>query len=396
MANGIEKLNIQVVKPVSDAKEGLDCNYTEPDLSNDEQYFLSITGRFAPKDYALFKVEKKEEADVYNGSVNSEINKLQNEQEQINNILAENTKLTLNSVLNDTLNSEPALQNAKKIGFIEYAGGNVLNTKTDTTNILNNIQYANNDEKKVVEGAITLLTDWLDEYITNYDAKIAEGINRGDSEVKLSFLLEIRKAIENVDFPIGFGDYSAPEDQYTLGSYSFNLGGYDNYYHLNTDRSILLNAKYLMPTRNYTSYQEIIDAATLTPDTQFSYTDIVFASDEGYYNYCTNYMASVLVHELTHSLHIYNEAVTYYTNDAFDDDFYTSAVEGVDQTFLNQYFGGISITYGSLGISHELNSFEEAVSHGHDKNMDYQTLYVDKGFTIVDDRNELYNFVYKA
>lgn len=387
MSTDISKLNIVTSKPVtSDAVSDLNASYTETD--SDKYYFLYLTSRFAPANGALMNVEKKE--DVINGNVADEIEKIQNETEQIENLVGENTKFSLNSVVNATT---PETASSKKIDFVEYTSGNVINTKTNTTNILNNIQYSNDAEKAVVEGAIDVLTTWLDDYITNYETRVAEGIARGDSEAKLSMLLEIRKAIENCDFPIGFGDYSAPEDEYTLGSYSFMIGGYDNFYHLNTERSILLNAKYLMPEREYDSYQDILDKATGNPDTNFYYTDLVFANDESYYNYCTNYMASVLVHEFTHSLHIYNEAVTYFINDCFDDDFYNTKVEGVDQDFLNTYFGGLEITYGDLAISNELSTFEEVVSHGHENNMDYIGLYVNQGFTIEDDRKELLNFV---
>lgn len=388
MSNNISQLNLQLYKPQTEAKEGLN----NLPVNSDDNGFLSLTNRFAPINSALMKVEKY---DVINGVTIKEIARLENEQKQIENILNANTQASVNSVLK-TVSDVANTNGAKKIDFVEYTGGNKINPKTNTTNIMSNIQYSNAEEKDVVEGAITLLTDWLDDYITNYDAKIAEGLKRGDSELKLSFLLEIRKAIENCDFPIGFGDYSDPEDEWTLGSYSFYLGGYDNFYHLNTNRSILLNSKFLMPEKRFESYDEIIEAATETPNMDFSYLDIVFATEEGYNNYCKNYMASVLVHELTHSLHIYNEAVTYYTNDCFDDDFKNSIVEGVDQNFLNTYFNGIKITYGDLGIANSIDSFEQAVSHGHNNNMDYEGLYVNKGFTIDDDRKELMNFVYTA
>ena len=388
MTAEITKLNTLTLTQKSAPDEGL--NYYVPDLQ-DDNYFLSITSRFSPLNCALMKVEKYTAEDVINGNTAAETERLQNEADKINNLITTNTQNTLNSIVSESLNATAA----KSIGFVSYSSSNSIKAKTDTTNILKNIQYANSAEKEIVEGAITVMTEWLDDYITNYDSKIAEGVARGDSELKRSFLLEIRKAIENVDFPIGFGDYSDPEDEYTLGSYAFNLGGYDQYYHLNTNRSILLNAKYLMPARNYTSYQEIIDDIN-AGQTNFYYLDIVFASDEGYLNYCKNYMASVLVHELTHSLHIYNEAVTYFTNDCFDDDFYNQAIDGVDQNFMNNYFGNHVITYGDLGISHELDGFEAAVQHGHSKNMDYQGLYVNKGFTITDDRNELLNFAYNA
>lgn len=409
MTMDISKYNIILTSPTVETDETLK-NTTS---AEDTQYFLSITSRFALKEDALLHVEKVDTSDVISGKVSEEIANIEAQQNQINSILKANTSASLNSVLNDDTEVDTGITNeagstgeeegpsfeeiiagAKKIEFVEYTGGTQIKANTDTTNILNNIQYANDDEKAVVEGAIDLLVTWLDDYIANYDQKVSEGQKNNESELKLSFLLELRSVIENIDFPIGFGDYSAPEDEYTLGSYSFNMGGYDGYYHLNTNRSILLNAKYLMPERPYSSYDEIIALATANPDLEFYYTDLAFVSDEAYYNYCTNYMASVLVHELTHSMHIYNEAVTYYVNDCFDDDFYNQKLEGVDQDFLNENFRGISITYGDLGISNNLYTFEDAVNHGHENNLDYEDLYVNMGFTISDDRNELLNFAY--
>lgn len=408
MTMDISKYNIILTSPTVETDETLK-NTTS---AEDTQYFLSITSRFALKEDALLHVEKVDTSDVISGKVSEEIANIEAQQNQINSILKANTSASLNSVLNDDTEVDTGITNetdsteeegpsfeeiiagAKKIEFVEYTSGTQIKANTDTTNILNNIQYANDDEKAVVEGAIDLLVTWLDDYIANYDQKVSEGQKNNESELKLSFLLELRSVIENIDFPIGFGDYSAPEDEYTLGSYSFNMGGYDGYYHLNTNRSILLNAKYLMPERPYSSYDEIIALATANPDLEFYYTDLAFVSDEAYYNYCTNYMASVLVHELTHSMHIYNEAVTYYVNDCFDDDFYNQKLEGVDQDFLNENFRGISITYGDLGISNNLYTFEDAVNHGHENNLDYEDLYVNMGFTISDDRNELLNFAY--
>ena len=408
MTMDISKYNIILTSPTVETDETLK-NTTS---AEDTQYFLSITSRFALKEDALLHVEKVDTSDVISGKVSEEIANIEAQQNQINSILKANTSASLNSVLNDDTEVDTGITNetdsteeegpsfeeiiagAKKIEFVEYTGGTQIKANTDTTNILNNIQYANDDEKAVVEGAIDLLVTWLDDYIANYDQKVSEGQKNNESELKLSFLLELRSVIENIDFPIGFGDYSAPEDEYTLGSYSFNMGGYDGYYHLNTNRSILLNAKYLMPERPYSSYDEIIALATANPDLEFYYTDLAFVSDEAYYNYCTNYMASVLVHELTHSMHIYNEAVTYYVNDCFDDDFYNQKLEGVDQDFLNENFRGISITYGDLGISNNLFTFADAVNPGHENNLDYEDLYVNMGFTISDDRNELLNFAY--
>lgn len=408
MTMDISKYNIILTSPTVETDETLKNTTSEEDT----QYFLSITSRFALKEDALLHVEKVDTSDVISGKVSEEIANIEAQQNQINSILKANTSASLNSVLNDDTEVDTGITNetdsteeegpsfeeiiagAKKIEFVEYTDGTQIKANTDTTNILNNIQYANDDEKAVVEGAIDLLVTWLDDYIANYDQKVSEGQKNNESELKLSFLLELRSVIENIDFPIGFGDYSAPEDEYTLGSYSFNMGGYDGYYHLNTNRSILLNAKYLMPERPYSSYDEIIALATANPDLEFYYTDLAFVSDEAYYNYCTNYMASVLVHELTHSMHIYNEAVTYYVNDCFDDDFYNQKLEGVDQDFLNENFRGISITYGDLGISNNLYTFEDAVNHGHENNLDYEDLYVNMGFTISDDRNELLNFAY--
>ena len=113
--------------------------------------------------------------------------------------------------------------------------------KYDRNTKYQNIQYSENYDKeiqqKIIQGGIDILVNWLDDYINNYEEKVAEGQANGETEVKLSFLLRLRKAIENCDFPIGFGndDYftEASGDGYiVLGAYS---AAYDTSYYLNPE-----------------------------------------------------------------------------------------------------------------------------------------------------------------
>ena len=131
-------------------------------------------------------------------------------------------------------------------------------------------------------------------------------------------MLEIRKAIENCDFKVGFGTVgNGADDNFTptdtaMGAYTPNLQyytndgslvGYDTY-HLNApSRNILLNPSYFMPERKYSSADEI-EAAILSGNTEFNYPDLL-VDDEAFYNYCKVNLAQTLWHELIHSTHIY-------------------------------------------------------------------------------------------
>lgn len=393
--------------------------------SVNDSWLLSITARYS-KD-ALSVVEKKmTEDDVYSGTVQNEIDKIQSEENQIASILQANTS-SLYSEANDALVTTLRSSTAKSIGFVAYTGNSKINATTDTTAIKNCIVANNSTEKQLISDAIDLMVDWLDDYIANHGSKVAEGLARGDSELKQTFLLEVRKAIENFDFAVGFGsvgndasDDFTP-DSNTLGCYSFaavdnsgNALGYDTY-HLNTSRSLILNPTYFMPERPYKTLDELktaVAAGTVTSD-QIPLCFLV--DDAAYNNYCKNYIASTLFHEIIHSTHIYDEAVTYFSNDAFDDDWYDKNLEGVSTEVTNyiknladmtlEYTDGTQVTlkfsdglqYSDLLISHNLNGFNNAVEHGYsmmNANSAFQVLM--PGYTQNTCKKELENFAITA
>lgn len=379
----------------------------------DDTWLLSITSRFAKN--GLSKVEKISTAeDVLSGDVQKEIDSILKEEDQIAAIIKENTT-TLNSEANDALLTSLRSSTAKTIGFVQYSGKSKINATTDTTAAKACIQANTAEERDLISNAIDLMAEWLDEYIANYNVRVAEGRAQGDSELKLSFLLEIRKAIENIDFPIGFGTYDASSN--TLGQYSsastLNDGssiGYDPT-HLHVQRSILLNPNYFMPERPYKTYDELYTALTTTGLT--SYTGVEFlVDDEAYNNYCTNYVASTLWHEIIHSTHIGNEMVTYYSTDAFDDDWAKKKIEGVSAKVENlvkqlgkidlKYTDGTTRTvvlsdglqYEDLLISHYLDGFNDAVNHGYAMIQDNQGVFdiLYPGVTKDEFKAELENF----
>ncbi len=383
----------------------------------DDNWLLSLTSRFS-KD-ALTNVERiMTSDDVISGDVNKEIDKILSEEEQINSIIKANTT-TLNAETNKALSTTLRANTAKTIGFVQYTGGSKVNSKTDTTAIKNCIVASNTKERQLISDSIDLLVEWLDDYIVNHNVRVAEGLRRGDSELKQSFLLEIRKAIENFDFPIGFGTYDA--DSNTLGAYSsasvLNDGtpiGYDTT-HLNIQRSLLLNPNFFMPERPYNSLAEL-DAA-LQAGGGIAYNGYEFlVDDEAFNNYCKNYLASTLFHEIVHSTHIYNEGVTYFSGDTFDDDWMNRNVEGVSQEVLNyvKQFQDMVVTMGDgksvvisfqdgiqykdLLISHYLNGFSDAVNHGYAMIQDNKAAFdiLLPGFTKKDCENELKNFAITA
>ena len=370
--------------------------YKKPDtvlnVASNDNWLLSITARYS-KDALTVVENRMTTEDVLSGNVQKEIEKIQSEEDQIAAVLKENTT-SLNSVKENVLMTSLRSSTAKTIGFVAYSGTSKIKATTDTTAIKNSIVANTAEEKQLISDAIDLLCDWLDDYIVNHRDRITEGKRNGHCELEQTFLLEVRKAIENFDFPVGFGSVgNSPSDDFTpdsntLGAYSFaatdasgNSLGYDTY-HLNTSRSMILNPTYFMPERPYNSLSELqaaVAAGTATYSTGVEF----LVDDEAYNNYCKNYIASTLFHEIIHSTHIYNEAVTYYATDAFDDDWARKDIEGVsaeveayiaslgDMT-LN-YADGTSITvsfsdglqYHDVLISHNLTGFSHAVNHGY-------------------------------
>lgn len=395
----------------SDASKKQDSELALPETnSSNDAWLLSITARYN-KD-ALTQVERVMSTnEVIDGTVAVEIDKIIAEEDQINAVLKENAN-TLNADKIDTLQQSLRANTAKTIGFVKYTGKSKINAKTDTTSIKNSIVANNAAEKKLIEDSIDVMCEWLDDYIANYNVRVAQGNMNGDSEVKLSFLLEARKAIENCDFKVGFGtvgtgqnDNFTPDDT-TMGSYNpsmlmYNNGtlvGYDTYHLNGPDRSILLNPSYFMPDRKYSNVDEI-KAAIQDGTTSFNPVDIL-VDEAAYNNYCKTNLAATLWHELIHSTHIYNEYVTYFATDAYEDDIANKEVEGFSVNtlnFLKQAFPGFAngVTYESVGVTHYFDNYNDVVDFAWDaiqNNKEAFDLYM-PGVSKAEFESELKNFI---
>ncbi len=395
----------------SDASKKQDSELALPETnSSNDAWLLSITARYN-KD-ALTQVERVMSTnEVIDGSVAAEIDKIIAEEDQINAVLKENTN-ALNADKIDTLQQSLRATTAKTIGFVKYTGKSKINAKTDTTSIKNSIVANNAAEKKLIEDSIDVMCEWLDDYIANYNVRVAQGNMNGDSEVKLSFLLEARKAIENCDFKVGFGtvgtgqnDNFTPDDT-TMGSYNpsmlmYNNGtlvGYDTYHLNGPDRNILLNPSYFMPDRKYSNVDEI-KAAIQAGTTSFNPVDLL-VDEAAYNNYCKTNLAATLWHELIHSTHIYNEYVTYFATDAYEDDIANKEVEGFSVNtlnFLKQAFPGFAngVTYKSVGVTHYFDNYNDVVDFAWDaiqNNKEAFDLYM-PGVSKAEFESELKNFI---
>lgn len=408
------KLNSLVTGEYKKQDSAISAKTTELNApAADDAWLLSITARYS-KD-ALTNVEKRmDAADVISGSVAKEIDRVMDEADQISSVIKANTT-ALNSVANDALQQSVRATAAKTIGFVEYQGKSKINAKTDTTSIKNSIVSNSAQEKQLISDAIDTMVEWLDDYIANHKVRTAEGQRNGDSEVKLSFLLEIRKAIENCTFDVGFGTVGTdPDDNYTpgdttMGSYFPSLlqyadgttVGYDTYHLNGPNRNILLNPDYFMPERKYSSLDEL-KAAIQGGTTSFNPTDLL-VDDDAYYNYCKTNLAVTLWHELIHSTHIYNEYVTYYATDAYEDDIAEKPIEGFTTetlNFLKQAFTGFDngMTYETAGVTHYLDNYNDVVSFAWDaiqNNKEAFDLYM-PGVTQAEFEKELKNFMFTA
>lgn len=395
----------------SDASKKQDSELTVPETNtSNDAWLLSITARYN-KD-ALTQVERVMSTnEVIDGTVAAEIDKIIAEEDQINAVLKENTN-ALNADKIDTLQQSLRATTAKTIGFVKYTGKSKINAKTDTASIKNSIVANNAAEKKLIEDSIDVMCEWLDDYIANYNVRVAQGNMNGDSEVKLSFLLEARKAIENCDFKVGFGtvgtgqnDNFTPDDT-TMGSYNpsmlmYNNGtlvGYDTYHLNGPDRNILLNPSYFMPDRKYSNVDEI-KAAIQAGTTSFNPVDLL-VDEAAYNNYCKTNLAATLWHELIHSTHIYNEYVTYFATDAYEDDIANKEVEGFSVNtlnFLKQAFPGFAngVTYESVGVTHYFDNYNDVVDFAWDaiqNNKEAFDLYM-PGVSKAEFESELKNFI---
>ena len=398
----------------TDERKKKESELVAPTTSSDDAWLLSITSRYSKN--ALMDVERvMNESDVYDGTVESEIDRILNEEEQISSILKDNTNIfNANSV--DKMQQTLRSTTAKTIGFVEYTGKSKINATTDTTSIKNCIVANNDEERQLISDAIDTMVEWLDDYIANYNVRVAEGNRNGDSELKLSFLLEVRKAIENCDFNVGFGtvgnsasDNFTPGDT-TMGSYNPSMliysdgssVGYDTYHLNGPDRNILLNPDYFMPERKYTSLDELKAAVQANPGGSFALTDLL-VDDEAYNNYCKTNLAVTLWHELIHSTHIYNEYVTYYATDAYEDDIADTAVEGFSNetlNFIKQTFQGFDdgVTYYKLGVTHYFDNYNDVVDFAWEAIQSNQAAFDTymPGVTKAEFEQELKNFMANA
>ncbi len=461
MSTDISKLQLNLFS----TQTGIDVSNAIVEPDNIGPSFLSVTNNFGLSNIKGVVYAK----DVISGTVQDEIDKTQNENDTISSIVNENTNgsildtntiftaktITFESYADTLANSTSNSTSTGSTSSTTTSNGTTVKTTTNPTALYQNIQYSENYDKeiqqKIIQGGIDILVNWLDDYINNYEEKVAEGQANGETEVKLSFLLRLRKAIENCDFPIGFGndDYftEASGDGYiVLGAYS---AAYDTSYYLNPEdhandnvgalnhfnSSIILNADLFCTNRKYTSQYQVqkaiergefdylFEEGTTQEQINEAYTDILLASDEVYYSYASTYFASILAHELIHSTHVTNEAVTYATCEMIEDDFRDQVIStnwtadtqaAVDTIFANLDLN--SITYdelylpigGGSGVGfHDLGNNDDVASHGHDENMAYNTdtVYEDgtiaykaytnftTGNTLEDDKKELMNFI---
>lgn len=392
-----------------------DSELAAPSTVTDDAWLLSITSRYNKN--ALMDVERvMSEADVYDGSVEAEIDRIVNEADQISAVLKENTN-ALNSDAITTLDQSLRATTAKTIGFVQYTSKSKINSQTDTTSIKNSIVANNEEEKQLISDSIDTMVEWLDDYINNYNVRVAQGNAAGDSEVKLSFLLEIRKAIENCDFEVGFGtvgdtgseDFTSNDK--TMGSYNPSMMvyadgtpvGYDTYHLNGPGRNILLNPDYFMPERAYSNLDEL-KAAIEGGTTSFKPVDLL-VDDEAYNNYCKTNLAVTLWHELIHSTHIYNEYVTYYATDAYEDDIANKTIEGFSRESLNYLkqafkgsFSNDGMTYYQAGVTHYFDSYSDVVNFAWDaiqNNKEAFDAYM-PGVTKAEFEAELKNFLATA
>lgn len=407
------------------------------------QEFLSLTSRFGGP---ITGMKLKDQNDVLSGNVENEINKLQSEQEQINNIIQANVNSSLPKAGGVSLAATVPVS-SKTIGFVEYTGPskNIKQT-TDTTNILANFQADPTKDydrqKKVFDATISTMVEWLDGYINNYDERVKEGLKAGEAEGKLSFLLRIRQSIENCDFPVGFAAQSMSVDangnfRVVGGSYNwrYNKNEYlntENAAYTNrgaehdTDRKLLLNTDVFAFEPKYANEADAIAAINAKGSMEWTdIVDLIFSNEDTYIQYVSASLAAVFVHELVHSTHINNEAITYLSCEMVEDDLtkqiYSSnysdeAKELASKWLLNgkkidldnlaynaigpnirvpKDTGGYAIFNPSFG--HNLTDIDSIAAHGHDENMAYSNYQnFSKNNTLEYDKKELLNFAVTA
>ena len=319
--------------------------------------FLNITGVVGNR--AVSGIVRRSFNDVPE-DIERQIGNIEYETDVINSVLNENATTT---ELQFGANFSGKLFSPKKINFVEYnsqipetsntisvissnmTNNHVVQERTNVNKLLASLHYSDNfntdTQRVILMGAVQKLADWLDSYIVHYKNNVRNGSMSADSEVKLSFLLKLRKQIENCDFPVGFGNDEGFQAEMSRGN--MILGSYDHDYYVDTylnptdnahdnnavtnhfNRSIILNAAVFMPERKFSCEEEAREAMNdyvNNPNGRldFDIYDVMMSSDDFYYNYVQTYVASVLAHELTHAMHYANEAIAYNTCEMLEDD----------------------------------------------------------------------------
>lgn len=258
--------------------------------------FLAITSRFTKSSTnSWISLTPEEQDNVYKGIVQDEIDKVLKEEEQINKLMQE-TKTQTES--HPAITYENALSDTPKVAettsYASTASKN-LSARTDTTSIKKCV-VGDATQTKVISDAIDIMVTWLDDLIANYDTKIAAGKTAGHQEVKLTMLLQLRNVIKNCDFPIGVADSAIGKD----------VGGEYSSAYLTQDYN---NVEFQGQQIDY--YRQVYD--------QHMMRSIMFPPNQIYPG-AEFVTAATLIHELTHSMHIRNECVTYLIEEVFADD----------------------------------------------------------------------------
>lgn len=272
--------------------------------------FLALTSRFTRSNTnSWISMTREEQDNVYAGIVQEEIDKVLKEEDQINNLMQETKTKTESHPTVTYENTFSATPEVEETALYASSGSKNLSSKTDTTSIKKNI-VGDATQTKVINDAIDIMVNWLDDLIANYDAKIAEGKAAGHQEVKLTTLLQLRNVIKNCDFPIGV-------EESTMGQ---DVGGvYSSSYFTEDYNDITYEGQQI----DY--YRQVYD--------QHMLRSIMFPPSQ-IYSGAEFITAATLVHELTHSMHINNECVTYLMEEVFADDHGIDLQYGTEGTIL--------------------------------------------------------------
>lgn len=272
--------------------------------------FLGVTSRFTKSSTnSWISLTPEEQNNVYTGIVQEEIDKVLKEEEQINKLMQKTkTETESHPIVTASSISNAAPETEETVSYAS-TGSQKLSAKTDTTNIKKCIT-GDATQKKVISDAIDIMVNWLDDLIANYDTKIAAGRAAGQQEVKLTMLLQLRNIIKNCDFPIGVEESTMGKDVGGVYSHSYLTQDYDN-------------VEFEGQQIDY--YRQVYD--------QHMMRSIMFPPSQIYPG-AEFITAATLVHELTHSMHINNECVTYLMEEVFGDDMGADLAYGTEGKVL--------------------------------------------------------------